>query len=118
MKKYLFAAGVFIFVSCSSNKISKSANAIPDCLQAKISTMKTDPSQGEPWSIAQYSYKGKTVYYIASACCDKYNIVYDSACNLLGYPDGGYTGKGDGKMLDFYAEATNKKVIWEKKIEQ
>ena len=118
MKKYLLAAGVFIFVSCSSNKVSKTANPMPACLQSKITTMKTDPSQGEPLSVIQYDYKGKTVYYVASACCDKFNIVFDSACNVLGYPDGGYSGKGDGKMLDFYAEAENKKVIWEKGSQQ
>jgi hypothetical protein len=50
-----------------------------------------------------------------SPCCDKYNIVYDSACNILGYPDGGYTGKGDGKMTDFKNEAGEGKVVWEKK---
>ena len=91
---------------------------MPSCLSSKIEIMKNDPSQGEPLSISQYTYKGKTVYYVASACCDKYNIVYDSACNLLGYPDGGYTGKGDGKMSDFYSEAENKKVIWEKGNQQ
>ncbi len=52
---------------------------------------------------------------MVSPCCDKYNVVYDSACNILGYPDGGFTGRGDGKMSDFYKEASNKKVIWEKK---
>ena len=49
-----------------------------------------------------------------SPCCDKYNIVYDSVCNILGYPDGGFTGKGDEKMIDFFKKATNKKIIWEK----
>lgn len=88
---------------------------MPSCLSAKIDSMKIDPSQGEPTSISEYSYKGKTVYYIVSACCDKFNIVVDSACNVLGYPDGGFTGKGDGKMADFFEEATAKKIIWEKK---
>jgi hypothetical protein len=118
MKKTLFAACVLILFSCASARINKSSNAMPSCLSSKIEIMKNDPSQGEPSSISQYSYKGKTVYYVASACCDKYNIVYDSACNLLGYPDGGYTGKGDGKMIDFFKEATGKKIVWKKMIEQ
>ena len=117
MEKTLFTACVFILFSCASARINKSSNAMLSCLSSKIEIMKNDPSQGEPLSIIQYAYKGKTVYYVASACCDKYNIVYDSACNLLGYPDGGYTGKGDGKMLDFFKEATDKKIIWEKKLQ-
>ena len=117
MKKALFAACVLILFSCASARINKSSNAMPSCLSSKIEIMKNDPSQGEPSSISQYSYKGKTVYYVASACCDKYNIVYDSACTLLGYPDGGYSGKGDGKMADFFKEAADKKIIWEKKLQ-
>jgi len=88
---------------------------MPSCLEEKIKTMKADPAQGEPMSVIQYSYKNQTVFYLTSPCCDKYNIVYDSVCNILGYPYGGYTGKGDGKMLDFYSEAGNKKIIWQKK---
>lgn len=46
-------------------------------------------------------------------------MVFDSVCNVLGYPDGGYTGKGDGKMPDFHNEATNGIVVWkEEKLEQ
>jgi hypothetical protein len=118
MKISLFAACVFMMFSCSSNRVNKSSNAMPSCLLAKIATMKADSSQGEPLSISQYFYKGKTVYYMVSACCDKYNVVYDRECNVLGYPDGGYTGKGDGKMIDFFKKAAGKKIIWEKKIQQ
>jgi hypothetical protein len=118
MKISLFAACFFMALSCSSTKVNKSSNTMPSCLSEKTEAMKADPSQGEPLSISQYSYKGKTVYYMVSACCDKYNIVYDSECNVLGYPDGGYTGKGDGKMVDFFKEATGKKIVWEKKIQQ
>jgi hypothetical protein len=75
--------------------------------------MAADPAQGSPESVTRYIYKGHTVYYIRSACCDKYNIVYDSLCNVLGYPDGGYTGRGDGKMGDFRKLATDEKLVWE-----
>jgi hypothetical protein len=45
-------------------------------------------------------------------CCDFYNEVYDANCNFLGAPDGGFTGKGDGKIPDFFAEAKNEKLVW------
>jgi hypothetical protein len=39
--------------------------------------------------------------------------VYDSVCNVLGYPDGGFSGRGDGNMPGFNKEATGEKLIWE-----
>ena len=105
-------------MACASNKIAKSVTEIPSCLEEKIKTMASDPHEGSPLSLTQYSYKDQTVYYIVSACCDKFNIVYDSVCNVLGYPDGGYTGRGDGKMNNFKKGATNRKLIWEKKKEE
>lgn len=76
--------------------------------------MAENPSEGSPQSITRYHYKGQTVYYMVAPCCDKFNIAFDSACNILGYPDGGYTGRGDGKMPDFHKEATNGKVVWKR----
>lgn len=87
---------------------------MPQCLEEKIKVMAQEPN-GSPESVTRYNYKQQTVYYMVSPCCDRYNVVYDSACNILGYPDGGYTGKGDGVMTDFKNEATNEKLIWEKK---
>lgn len=98
--------------SCSSNKNVTSKNEMPECLQEKVVKMSEDPQEGTPLYITRYQYKGKTVYYMASPCCDKFNVVYDSDCNILGYPDGGFTGKGDGSLQDFRQEATNSKVIW------
>ena len=92
---------------------TNATNEMPTCLQSIISNMAAELN-GSPQFVSSYSYKDQTVYYLVSPCCDKYNVVYDSNCNILGYPDGGYTGKGDGKMLDFANKATNKKVVWTK----
>lgn len=75
--------------------------------------MITNPNEGSPLSVIRYQYKGRTVFYMVSPCCDKYNIVYDEKCNVIGYPDGGYTGKGDGKMMDFGDSVTQGKVVWQ-----
>lgn len=77
--------------------------------------MKANPNEGLPLSVTHYKYKGRTVYYMVSPCCDKYNIVYDGKCKVVGYPDGGYAGKGDGKMTDFKDSATDGKVVWQMK---
>ena len=77
--------------------------------------MSADISEGTPLSITQFIYRNQKVYYVVAPCCDKFNIVFDSVCTVLGYPDGGFTGKGDGKMLDFAKEAIEPNVIWEAK---
>lgn len=75
--------------------------------------MIANPQEGSPLSVTRYRYKGQIVYYMVSPCCDKYNIVYDRDCNVMGYPDGGYTGKGDGNMTDFKDSATEGNLVWQ-----
>lgn len=99
--------------SCAANKKTHEMGLLSSCLATKIKNMTADPSQGSPLSVTRYTYKGQTVYYLVSPCCDKYNIVYDSACAILGYPDGGFSGRGDGNMPGFKNEAVNGKVVWE-----
>ncbi len=85
------------------------------CIQNKISDFERMPKDSRPNSITKYLYKNNTTYYIRTSCCDQYNPVYDGTCTYLGAPAGGFTGKGDGKLTDFFANATNKKVVWENK---
>ena len=116
-----FIMCVFLFLSCASGKKTtavdnlKDVQGLPLCIDSKIKSMSADPNEGSPISVTAYNYKGKIVYYMVSPCCDKYNVVYDSVCNILGYPDGGFTGRGDGKMPDFRKEATDNRLIWEAK---
>lgn len=109
---------VLFFFSCKAPKNIPSETGMPTCLREKIENMSRDKSEGKPVSVTQFSYKGQKVYYMVAPCCDKFNIVYDSACNILGYPDGGFTGRGDGKMPDFEKEAINPKIIWQAKNKQ
>lgn len=88
---------------------------VPSCLSAKIDSIKRNANVNPPQSIIQYSYKGAPVYYVTAGCCDQFNTVYNNKCEYLGAPDGGVTGKGDNKLPDFFANATNKKVVWENK---
>lgn len=112
IKIITFTCALFL-LSCTSSKKVAGTTGIPSCLVAKIKTMTENPNEGSPQSVTRYRYHDNTVYYMIAPCCDKYNIVYDSDCNILGYPDGGFTGKGDGKMPGFHKEATDGKVVWE-----
>jgi len=86
---------------------------LPKCIKNKIDSFKLKELHERPQKVIEYSYKGKKVYYITMPCCDFYNEVYDENCNFLGAPDGGFTGKGDGKLPDFAKFASNEKVVWE-----
>lgn len=112
IKQIMITIFIVALLACSANKKGQGIREMPACLEAKIKAMAADPNEGSPISIIRYTYKQETVYYMASPCCDKFNVVYDSACNILGHPDGGFTGRGDGKMPDFRKEAINEKVIW------
>lgn len=87
--------------------------ALPKCIKNKIDSFKLKEIHDRPQKVIEYSYKGKKVYYVTMPCCDFFNEVYDENCNYLGAPDGGFTGRGDGKLPDFAKIATNEKIIWE-----
>ena len=86
--------------------------ALPTCIKKKIDSFKLKEKHERPQSVVEYMYKGKKVYYIVMPCCDFFNEVYDEKCRFLGAPDGGFTGKGDGKLPDFSTEAKPGKEIW------
>src|SRR5688500_10961003 len=111
MKKYLSLIFYIIFhYSCSVSK--NQTQNFSSCINNKIENFKNETKQNPPRTITQYSYKVSKVYYISTPCCDQFGEVFDSKCNLLGHPDGGITGKGDGSLPGFFAEATEEKLIW------
>lgn len=85
---------------------------MPICIKNKIDSFKLKEAHEQPQKVMAYNYKGKTVYYVVMPCCDFFNEVYDENCNYLGAPDGGFTGKGDGHIPDFFAERKEEKTIW------
>lgn len=135
----LFFIPLAIMLSCSSTKTNQSTtnkdvviteepvlhqrdsvieidvinNPLPTCIKNKIDSFKVKEAHERPQKVVEYTYKGKKVYYVVMPCCDFFNEVYDENCNMLGSPDGGFTGRGDGKLPDFFAEAKNEKLIWE-----
>lgn len=98
--------------SATQSQTQNSLQKIPVCINEKIESFKKEPKQNPPRSVTEYTYRGKKVYYITSPCCDQFSDVLDSNCNLLGHPDGGITGKGDGKLPNFASEITNETLLW------
>ena len=127
MIKLLFILGS-VLLSCGSTKTTESKeddtakgtapqeqttkDSIPPCIRHKIDSFKIAEPNEKPQRVVEYQYKGKKVYYIAMHCCDFFNPVYDDKCKLLGAPDGGFTGRGDGKLPGFFDEVSKEKLIW------
>jgi hypothetical protein len=101
--------------SAQENFVNTFKDSIPACIRAKIDSFKVAPQHEQPQRVTQYEYRGKKVYYVTMHCCDFFNELYDEQCKLLGHPDGGFTGKGDGKLPDFNKEKTKEKIIWQVK---
>ncbi len=105
-----------IITTSASEKSLKDSGAVtvalPICIKNKIDSFKLKEAHEQPQSVMEYMYKGKKVYYVVMPCCDFFNEVYDEKCNYLGAPNGGFTGKGDGKIPDFDAEAKPGKTVW------
>lgn len=86
---------------------------IPVWLKEKISGFEKDKPANPPIKIYSYLYQSQQVYYITSRCCDMPSEVYNLQGQQLCQPDGGITGRGDGKCADFLQARTAEKLIWE-----
>lgn len=110
LKTYI--AFAIIILSVSACETLNLPNDVPLCIRAKIIEIKAETVRNPPGSIWQYEYNGQTVYFITSYCCDIPSQLFDSNCNLICNPDGGFSGKGDGKCPDFFTSRKNEKLIW------
>lgn len=95
----------------SASPATSDIAALPDWLQARIKLHQTQAVANPPISISQGLYQNKTVYYETSDCCDQFSSLYDENGSLICAPDGGLTGRGDGKCTDF--EGKMLKLVWQ-----
>jgi len=65
-----------------------------------------------PSSVWSFRYDGEVVYHRAAVCCDVFGNLYDEQGSLLGHPDGGIAGNGDGRCPDFFDVRTDGTLIW------
>jgi hypothetical protein len=84
----------------------------PNWLRDLIQRLENEPVSNPPASITQYDYKGQAVYFLPQRCCDIFSDLYDANGNLIGHPDGGIAGQGDGRVPDFFELRRNETVIW------
>ena len=105
--------------SSDKSKTTKNSNSqndlakIPGCLQKLVKGFLGEDVQNPPRKIYSYKYNGSLVYYVTPPCCDFFSDLYDSQCKLIAHPDGGITGRGDGRAKDFTETKSQEKLVWE-----
>ena len=108
----ILVLGVMLFAGCSSTINNVEPYSDLAWLNRLILKMQADSVGNPPQSIWKYDYNNATVFYVPPQCCDQFSILYDVNGNILGAPDGGITGTGDGKFPDFFTARTNEVLIW------
>ena len=89
-----------------------SQSPIPKAVAALIHDLETAPVRNPPAFVARYDYAGHVVYYVPPHCCDFFGDLYDAAGQVICHPDGGLTGKGDGRCPDFFTQRQHETIIW------
>jgi hypothetical protein len=99
-----------LFLECErKNNLVETA----ECINRKIDEILEEEAWNPPAKIYSFMYNGQMVYYVPPRCCDIPSTLYDENCNIICYPDGGFTGGGDGRCNDFFDSRTDEKLIWE-----
>ncbi len=122
--KFLFTVLIATIYSCHTPKAANAKNevapegsvvvadSLPVCVNVLIEKFKSEPMTNPPRKITRYTYNDKTVYYVPAVCCDNYSDLYNDSCRMMGHPDGGFTGRGDGKLPDFNTNKKDEKLLW------
>ena len=114
---YIFIVALFCMaVSCKSTDTPEGPQAL--WLTELIQKLEQEAPANPPAKIYRYTYNGQEVYYLTGRCCDIPSKLFDKDGNQICQPDGGFTGKGDGRCQDFFEKRTNETIIWEDKRER
>ena len=88
------------------------AAGLPSWLDRMLGDLESKPPANPPLTITRYEYRGQVVYYQTSTCCDIFSNLYNQEGELVAHPDGGITGKGDGRLRDFFPEREREFLVW------
>ena len=89
-----------------------SPTSIPDWLSGLIREFDAQPVANPPAFVGRYDYRGRSVYFVPQRCCDIMGVVYRLDGSVMCYPEGGFSGTGDGRCTDFFVERTNEEIVW------
>ena len=111
--KWSIALVLLVIAGCSGNPAAPDTSpASPTWVTALVRQLESEPVANPPAYVARYDYKGQDVYFVPQRCCDMMSVVYSSDAAIVCHPDGGITGKGDGRCADFFIERRNERIVW------
>ncbi len=84
----------------------------PAWVDSLIARLEREPVANPPAFLARYVYRGDTVYYLPSRCCDIWSQVFNARGDVICAADGGRTGRGDGRCPDFFETRREEKILW------
>jgi hypothetical protein len=85
----------------------------PAWLNERIQKIQAEMVANPPVQIFRYLYNNQVVYYETAPCCDFFTTLYNADGKVICQPDGGITGKGDGKCPDFLQKRVRERLIWQ-----
>lgn len=88
---------------------------LPPFLQERIEEYEAASEGRWPFEIWQYEYRGERVFYLPLSrilCCDVLSILYDAEGEVICRPEGGFTGRGDGRCPDFDRRRSVGVLVW------
>ena len=86
--------------------------SLPSWLDRMLGELESQPPGNPPLTITRYEYKGQGVYFQTATCCDIFSNLYNEDDGLIAHPDGGITGRGDGRLPEFYQERERDFLVW------
>jgi hypothetical protein len=94
----------------------------PSCIQQMIERFLTAPVGNPPQEVIRYQQLleeeeednvSSSYYFVPEQCCDRFSSLYDADCQVLCAPDGGLTGRGNGRCPDSFSKSHGSLIIWE-----
>ena len=108
----VLCAACLLGLACSDGSSPSEPAESPSWLQALVAQIQSEPVTNPPSAIFSYRYRGETVYFRPSRCCDFPSVLYDRNGSVICQPDGGITGNGDGRCPDFFAARSAERLVW------
>lgn len=84
---------------------------LPEWLANWVADLDAREVEFAPQSITRFESEGETVYYVVHRCCDQFSDLLDADGKLIGHPDGGITGRGDG-VTKFSPSELEGEEVW------
>ncbi|MGB8357968.1 MAG: hypothetical protein WCD55_05055 [Bacteroidales bacterium] len=114
MYKYIYVVVFLLLMTSGGCEHLEFTTDVPDCINALARSIKREAVRNPPAMIVEWQLTtGEKYYYIPPYCCDMFSELYDSDCNLICAPDGGFSGQGDGRCpADILNSIESTKVVW------